>query len=157
MDPAERPQSNGSSVPGATSWLERSITWAMAWLGWFAVLCILSSMSHPGPKINVIGIDKVEHAVYFAIGGTLLLLAITLRGKNARAALDHTPWRKLALLVFLAGAAVGWVDEWHQSYTPGRSGLDVYDWVADVFGSLAALPISRFVLRWLAARADRAC
>ena len=114
-------------------------------------------MSHPRPKIDVIGFDKVEHAVYFALGGTLLLLAMTLRRGSARAALNETPWPRMALLVFVAGALVGWLDEWHQSHTPGRNGLDVYDWLADVIGSLAALPLARLVLRRLATRAARAC
>jgi VanZ family protein len=66
------------------------------------------------------------------------------------------PWRKLALITLLAGAAVGWFDEWHQSFTPGRKGLDVYDWMADVLGSLAAVPLARLGLRWLALRGGRA-
>jgi VanZ family protein len=119
-------------------------------------LAILSSLSHPGPKIDVVGIDKVEHAIYFAVGGMCLALALALRGKTAHSALLTAPWRKLALITLLAGAAVGWFDEWHQSFTPGRKGLDVYDWMADVLGSLAAVPLARLGLRWLALRGGRA-
>lgn len=157
MDPAEQGPRPRLQATCAKPVLEQSRTWALAWVVWFITLCILSSMTHPGPKIDVIGFDKIEHAVYFAIGGTLLLLAVTLRVKNARAALMETRWLRLAFPIFLAGAMVGWLDEWHQSFTPGRSGLDVYDWLADVTGSLAALPLARFVLRGLAARAERAC
>ena len=154
MDHAEQGPGHQLQATGAKPLLEQSRTWAVAWVGWFITLCILSSMSHPGPKIDVIGFDKVEHAVYFAIGGTLLLLAMILRIKNARAALAETPWLRLALPIFLVGAVVGWLDEWHQSFTPGRSGLDLYDWLADVTGSLAALPLARLVLGGLAGRAD---
>ena len=156
MDPANRTP-RGESRSRFKSGLERPGTWAIAWLVWFAMLCILSSMSHPGPKINVAGIDKLEHAIFFAFGGTLLLLAIALRGKKVLRSPDHAAWGRLAMSVFLAGAVVGGIDEWHQSYTPGRQGLDVYDWIADVIGSLAALPIARFVLRRLAARDEGTC
>ena len=92
---------------------------------WFTILCILSSMSHPGPHIDVIGFDKVEHCTYFFGGGVALGLALPRK-------------RWIPLIIFLTGAAVGWFDEWHQSFTPGRSGLDVYDWIADCTGSLLA-------------------
>ena len=156
MDPAERPAPPVVAARTARPFLEHSRNWAIAWLGWFMVLVILSSLSHPGPKIDVVGIDKVEHAIYFAVGGTCLALALALRGKPAHQALLTAPWRKLALVTLLTGAAVGWFDEWHQSFTPGRKGLDVYDWMADVLGSLAAVPLARLVLRWLALRAGRA-
>ena len=150
MDPADQGRTAGK-IPGSfLSLLERSRTWFVMWLVWFMVLCILSSMSHPGPHIDVAGIDKVEHTIYFAAGGTFLLLALALRGRSAAAALTGTSWRKLALVVLIAGAAVGWLDEWHQSFTPGRNGLDFYDWIADITGSLAALPLARLFLRRLA-------
>ena len=157
MAPVDEPAPQGNSGPAATSWLERPLIWALAWLGWFITLWVLSSMSQPGPRIDVVGIDKVYHAVFFAVGGTLLLLAYTLRRNSARSALTETHWGKLALGVCLAGAAVGGLDEWHQSFTPGRSGLDFYDWVADVAGSLAAVPIARLILGIIAPRrTDRA-
>lgn len=134
--------------------LARPGLWAAAWVLWFTVLCILSSMSHPGPQIHVVGIDKVEHAIYFAAGGTCLALALALRPSSASPALPGTPWKKWALTVILTGAVVGWFDEWHQSFTPGRSGLDVYDWMADVLGSVLALPLARSILRRLPAREE---
>ena len=156
MDPAEHQAPPAAAPRSARPFLEQPRSWAIAWLGWFIVLAILSSLSHPGPKIDVVGIDKVEHAIYFAVGGTCLVLALALRGKPAHQALLTAPWGKLALIALLTGAGVGWSDEWHQSFTPGRKGLDVYDWTADVLGSLAAVPLARLVLRWLALRAGRA-
>jgi VanZ family protein len=109
------------------NWLQQRPVRFWGWMYglWFTVLCILSSMSHPGPHIDVIGIDKVEHCTYFFGGGVALGLA--LRGK-----------RWVLWIIILTGAAVGWFDEWHQTFTPGRSGLDVYDWIADCVGSLLA-------------------
>ncbi len=156
MDPAECSPPDKKFGLRQLPLTERAGVWATAWLGWFTVLCILSSMSQPGPRVDVVGIDKVQHLCYFAIGGTLLLLALALRVKNARTALATAPWGKLGFTVFLAGAAVGWLDEWHQSFTPGRSGLDFYDWIADLVGSLAAVPLAKIVLGRLATRPRRA-
>ncbi len=111
--------------------------WGWMYGLWFTVLCILSSMSHPGPNIDIMGFDKVEHCGYFFGGG--LALGMALSGK-----------RRVPLIILLVGAAVGWFDEWHQSFTPGRSGLDVYDWMADCLGSLLAALALPKVRRWLA-------
>ena len=81
-------------------------------------------------------------------------------GAGVGAVIAHPPPRPVrratvgatALLVVLTGAAVGWFDEWHQTFTPGRSGLDVYDWMADVTGSLLAVPLALGILRFLKRR-----
>jgi VanZ family protein len=136
--------------------LLRSGTWAAAWLLWLTVLTILSSLSQPGPKIDVIGFDKIVHTVFFALGGSLLAATLALRGNPTVESLREIRWGKLGVVVLLAEATVGWLDEWHQSYTPGRSGLDVYDWLADLTGSALAVPLVRPVLRRLVARVERA-
>lgn len=129
----------------------RPTPWFLTWMLWLIVLFILSSLSQPGPRIDVVGIDKIYHTLYFAAGGTLLGIALALH----RPSLTKPPnlW-KLPLLVILAGALVGGFDEWWQSYTPGRQGLDRYDWMADVFGSICSLPISRAVRRLLPQRLE---
>ena len=138
-------------------WSCRSSSWAVAWTLWFIALTSLSSMSHPGPDIDVVGFDKVVHTVFFAIGGTLLALCLALKARTSPALLPSFPnWKKIALIVILTGAVVGIVDEWHQTYTPGRSGLDTYDWMADVFGSSLAVFCARPIFRWLAGHARRA-
>ncbi len=38
----------------------------------------------------------------------------------------------------------GLVDEWHQSFTPGRY-MEVADWVADTFGAIIAVGMYRYV------------
>lgn len=106
-------------------------------------------MSHPGPHIDMVGIDKVEHALYFCAGGVCLGMALALgwlKPKSPQAATDFSLFR-LGLIVLPLGAAVGWLDEWHQSFTPGRSGLDFYDWIADMCGTAISLWLIKPVLR----------
>ena len=104
----------------------------------------------PGPKIDINGIDKLEHAAYFAAGGVCLAMALALRSSAGPS------WWRIAGLVLLAGAGVGWFDEWHQTFTPGRSGLDVYDWIADLTGSALAVPFARIIFRRVMAPTQRA-
>lgn len=35
------------------------------------------------------------------------------------------------------GGLVGIIDEYHQTFTPGRTGNDLGDWIADILGSIA--------------------
>ena len=74
--------------------------------------------------------DKVAH---FSIYG--LLATLTVRAGRGRWA----PWVALA-----AVSLFGVIDEWHQSFVPGRS-CDAADWVADTLG--AALAIALYT-RW---------
>jgi VanZ family protein len=99
-------------------------------------------MSHPGPHVDIVGFDKVEHCTYFCAGGLALGQAFWLAGKYRPVV--------IGTLVVLVGAAVGWFDEWHQTFTPGRSGLDVYDWIADGTGSVLAAFLLQPARRWLA-------
>ena len=71
--------------------------------------------------------DKVCHIVAFGIGGTLVSLAI--RGTW------RPSWLWTAFLTVVIISDFGATDEWHQLYTPGRSGADVFDWLADTFGA----------------------
>ncbi len=143
------------TLPSPPSRLSRARVWAVLWVLWFVLLTILSSLSKPGPNIDVVGFDKVVHTAFFAAGGTALTLAVVLRGKSAHQALTTTAWGRISMLILGTGAAVGGLDEWHQTFTPGRSGLDIYDWLADCLGSLLAVPLAWLILRWLTARAER--
>ena len=117
--------------------------WRITYAVWFIVLCILSSMSHPGPHVDVVGFDKVEHFTYFLLGGLALGLALSVDR-------EMRPW--LGWIILLTGSVVGWFDEWHQSFTPGRSGLDIYDWMADAMGSAAAALVLGRVRRQILGR-----
>jgi VanZ family protein len=71
--------------------------------------------------------DKVCHTIAFATGATILAMALR----------TSTTWPmlKIALLVILLISFFGATDEWHQKFTPGRSAMDVFDWLADTLGA----------------------
>jgi len=55
--------------------------------------------------------------------------------------------RSLFIISIAFCSAVGGLDEYHQSFTPGRSGNDLGDWLADTLGGTAgALLIIKFIL-----------
>ena len=116
--------------------------WTMLVLVWAAVLYYLSSRSnlHVGPEIP--HMDKVKHAIYFMGGATMLFLALRLR---------RTPpaLGPCLIVIVIFAAAIGALDEFHQSFTPGRSGNDIWDWIADVTGGLLATRLGPRVLAWL--------
>ena len=63
-------------------------------------------------------------------GGIFVIVFLSLvRGSG-----NHRP---LILATVLLLAVVGALDEWHQTFTPGRSGNDPLDWLADVLGAFA--------------------
>lgn len=97
---------------------------------WFAVLFWLSSQSRlhpPGPQFH--NKDKVLHAAYFTLGG--ILFFVGLRLKKPTLSLLAT-----SLITIVFCSAVGAFDEWHQTFTPNRSGNDPFDWMADTLGGL---------------------
>lgn len=97
----------------------RSWLWPLAVA---ALIFIASSRPHiPGPAVP--SIDKMAH---FAVFG-LLATAIVRLG---------TGWRAVLMAVVLA-SGYGVFDEWHQSFTPGRT-VEVGDWVADTMGAIVA-------------------
>ena len=96
---------------------------------WLGGLWLLSSL--PGNKIHLPSVayaDKVAHFAYFLGGGFLLAWLV-------RGLVKWVSWR-VALVTFALIAVVGAVDELHQTWTPGRSGGDRGDWLADVSGGL---------------------
>ncbi|HEY1083019.1 MAG TPA: VanZ family protein [Prosthecobacter sp.] len=115
------------------------------WLGvavWAGVLFALSARSTlpPGPPIPYQ--DKVLHFLYFSGGGFCFALAIL-------------GWRRPALPAWrwwltgtLFGMVAGALDEYHQTFTPGRSGNDVGDWLADWTGAGAGALIACILLAW---------
>ena len=62
-----------------------------------------------------------------------------------RRAPDRPHWRVLIPVAVLVIGLIGGLDEWHQSFTPGRSGNDLSDLLADVLGAAAgAFTFKRF-------------
>jgi len=109
--------------------------WSVLVILWAVALWWLSSQSKLPSPAKFEGIDKIEHTLYFAAGGMCFLLGLRMAG-FARQTITAI------LLTMLFCAITGLFDEWHQSFTPGRSGGDVWDWGADTFGG--------FVGAWLA-------
>ena len=58
-----------------------------------------------------------------------------------------SPWSLLVVTISLA--AIGALDEWHQSWIPTRSGNDLGDWIADVLGSLTGALACKVLLGYL--------
>ncbi|MEZ7957749.1 MAG: VanZ family protein [Rubritalea sp.] len=106
--------------------------WIGMWLTWAAVLWWLSSGNpeiKDAPKIP--HLDKVAHFCYFMAGGFCFANSLFLK--------RSVSWsgKRILLITLLAGAAMGAIDEYHQTKTPGRTGNDLGDWCADVSGTLA--------------------
>ena len=106
--------------------------WLAGFLLWFGVLYLLSSFSQVtdySPPIDQF--DKIAHFGYF-FGGSGLLCAYLYR----RQPTPTTHWKSLITTAVTIIAIVGILDEYHQTFTPGRSGNDPYDWLADVIGGI---------------------
>lgn len=105
-------------------------------LVWAAAILILTSV--PVPDLG--SPRHADKGVHFLVYGLLGLLV-------GRALLAESRGRAHFAGAALAVAAFGALDEWHQSFIPGRYS-DMHDWVADVIGGAAALAV-------MAARARR--
>lgn len=106
--------------------------WLTAFLIWLGVLWILSSRPLNGTYLPPIDhFDKIAHFGYF-FGGSGLLCA-WLYSRNP----ERPNWQAILVSVILTIAVIGCLDEYHQTFTPGRSGNDPYDWLADVLGATA--------------------
>jgi VanZ family protein len=108
---------------------------AFLWLAfatWCVSLFILSSI--PGNRIEPLPFpqaDKVVHACIFILGAALLTSAFY--RTFGRSLL------KTSFLVFMSMVVIGFSDEFHQLYTPGRSGNDPWDLLADATGALIGI------------------
>ncbi|MGJ8677609.1 MAG: VanZ family protein [Akkermansiaceae bacterium] len=107
---------------------------------WVTTLWFLSAKSSgpdTGPQIT--HIDKAYHFCYFLAGGILLTMVIKLQ------------WQKISHLllfstVLIIGSIIGRLDEYHQTFTPGRSGNDTGDWLADTLGTAAGCALIIFLI-----------
>jgi len=109
-----------------------------AWLGWCGGILWLSSLG-PGdlPKAALLTWDKLNHFAAFAVGGWLAATAWQL----GRPSVSNL-WRVGLPIVIVA--AFGALDELVQLFTPGRTGADLYDWIADFLGAVAGALFSLF-------------
>ncbi len=115
--------------------LEKRI-WLTAILIWMGILFFLPPAPQIGPKVeykNPHHFDKVLHFTYFWAGGIALSIYLFLLKGEPNSVRN----RLILSLTFLA--AMGACHEYYQSFTPGRSGNDPLDWLADVLGALAGI------------------
>ena len=108
----------------------------IAWLPpllWACGLLLLSAQPADRlPSSALWNIDKLVHALLYAALGALSGRALAVRSSPRRAA-------RLAVAATAVGLAVfGLVDEWSQSFTPGRMS-SAADAVADAIGACAGL------------------
>lgn len=115
--------------------------WLIALISWATTLFILSSLTPTlptaGPQIP--HLDKLLHFGYFLGGG--LILATYLRLKKG----THTPPLTRFLTALIPLAIIGALDEYHQTFTPGRSGNDPLDWLADLLGSATGILLAHLI------------
>ncbi len=88
-------------------------------------------MPEGGPEIP--NIDKVLHFGYFFGGGIIFTTYILLRNGTSSSFAVRV---FLPLFIF---AITGALDEYHQTFTPGRSGNDPFDWLADILGAFSGI------------------
>ena len=116
-------------------WVPRHpVFWLLAFTLWLVVLWILSSGAQPEGIMPPFPFgDKVAHFGYF-FGGSGLLTAYFFTRSSCKPC-----WQIIALSVILILGLIGVMDEFRQSFVPGRSGNDPFDWFADVLGATAGV------------------
>ncbi len=119
--------------------------------GWGAYTCwalVLFFLSSQPPqdivKMSFRHADKVLHFIYFGIGGFLFMWALSCTVKLAT--------RSRFRLAIVVAVAMGFLDEWHQMFTPGRHGGDFFDFAADVAGGLLGLTLAFLIYEWIKKR-----
>ncbi len=111
------------------------VLWS-AWFVWAGSILFLSSLTPKElPEVAFVLSDKVLHFVAFATGGWLASNAWRATGRPRGAFAIF-----LASVVLVAG--FGAFDEASQMLTPGRTGGDLYDWIADFLGAIAGAIIA---------------
>lgn len=106
------------------------LLWA-ALAAWACAMLILSSLTPEElPEAAFLFWDKLNHFLAYAVGGWLTASAL-------RASKPRAQTARLLILAVLLVAAFGVLDEAVQTLSPGRSGLDPEDWLADTLGATA--------------------
>jgi VanZ family protein len=92
------------------------------------MIWFLSSQSVlPAPK-GILGFDKVQHLLAYAVFAGAIGLWVSLKQWK------RNPFKSMVWVVIIA-AAYGISDEVHQSFVPGRD-CNVWDWFADTIGAI---------------------
>ena len=102
--------------------------WAALFVWAGAILWLSSLGAEELPPAAFVAWDKLNHFVAFAAGGWLAASAVRV----------SIPSRRIGALLLTAALVVacfGAFDEMFQLLSPGRSGADLYDWIADLLGA----------------------
>lgn len=112
---------------------------------WLAILYHVSnSVPKEMPAMVVPQQDKILHFVFFLGGGIVLAAALRLLAKLQGI--------RLLLAVAVVMGFLGALDEYNQQFIPGRSGLSLEDWIADMSGAVAGGGVLRVLAAKLQAR-----
>lgn len=106
---------------------------------WAAGILLLSSLTPKElPSVAFVFSDKINHFLAFVVGGWLTASAM----QATRPSTVFSTRLLWAIAALFMVAAFGAFDELFQLLTPGRSGADAYDWVADLIGAAAGSSLS---------------
>ena len=112
---------------------------------WLAILYHVSnSVPTEMPQMVVPQQDKILHFVFFLGGGVVLAASLRLVAK-----LESI---RLLLTVAVVMGLLGALDEYNQQFIPGRSGLSLEDWIADMSGAIAGVALLRLLASKLQTR-----
>lgn len=106
---------------------------------WAALISLSFRSSNELPRFDIPHLDKLVHFCFFF--GLSFLLGRALIHLRPRWSLQ-----RIGLCAILFGLAYGVVDEYIQSFVPGRV-PDFYDYLFDIFGSLAGVGFLRPYLK----------
>lgn len=105
---------------------------------WLAILYHVSnSVPAEMPQMVVQQQDKILHFVFFLGGAVVLAASLRLIAK-----LEGI---RLLLAVAVVMGLLGALDEYNQQFIPGRSGLSLEDWIADMSGAIAGVGLLRLL------------
>jgi VanZ family protein len=139
--------------------------WLVRWwpaLVWAAVIFLFSTGAFSAENTSRIILPVLHwifphasHAALIAMHNAIrkcghfteyfILSLLILRGISAGRREAHVAWA-LAAVALVAGYAA--LDELHQSFVPGRGGLEISDVVLDTIGGAAAQAIAALLVLW---------
>lgn len=119
--------------------LRSPLPWGVGVFLWAMATFIASSFTLAAPShasIEFEHLDKILHFCWFAAGGFVLTNGIRFRNQEIRSI--WWKWIFPCAMMSILGA----LDEYRQSFTPGRCGNDVGDWIADSLGGAFGVAIA---------------
>jgi len=105
----------------------------LAYAGFIAFLSSLPGLATP--SVAIFGFDKIIHIFEFGVFAFLLLRLLM-----------HLEIRNPFLIAIVVTVIYGVLDEWHQSFVPGRM-CSFWDILADTIGAVFVLKFK--YIRWL--------